>query len=77
MEELFETIGDILVIEYMATLEASNAEIEASNANIETSEFDKTIRETAETKNVIVDDIVFGRTRAMWWSTDHHIERGV
>ena len=52
------------------------ATLEASNANIETSEFDETIGKTEETSYNMVDDIVFGRTRAMWWSADHHIERG-
>ena len=69
MEELFETIGDILCIEYMAPLEASNANIEASNSDI-------AIRKTNEIKYDILVDIKFGRNRAMWWSADHHIERG-
>ena len=68
-EELSETICETECIDYLDAPKASNA-------NTETSEFDKTIGKTEETSYNMFDDIVFGRTRAMWWSADHHIERG-
>ena len=88
--EFFDTIGDTDISVYVGiiTEELSKTICEtecidyldaprASNANTETSEFDKTIGKTKKTSNGIVDDIVRSRVEgAMWWSADHHIERG-
>ena len=69
-DECTRAIGDTFFIEYVGTAETSNV-------NIKTVDPDIAIKKQIVTSYDIFVDIVFGKVgRAMWWSADHHIERG-